>query len=42
VIGSAMQCPVRFAAFANGVAIYADDYDDTQLSAAACIRRRRR
>jgi 2-methylcitrate dehydratase PrpD len=34
VIGSSMKCPMRFAAFANGVGIHADDYDDTQLSAA--------
>src|SRR4051812_46595879 len=31
VIGSPMKAPVRFAAFANGVGIHADDYDDTQL-----------
>src|SRR3981081_3872410 len=30
VIGSAMKMPARFAAFANGIAIHADDYDDTQ------------
>ena len=34
VIGSGMKMPARFAAFANGVAIHADDYDDTQLAAA--------
>jgi 2-methylcitrate dehydratase PrpD len=34
VVGSAMKCPVGFAAFANGIGIHADDYDDTQLSAA--------
>jgi 2-methylcitrate dehydratase PrpD len=34
VIGSAMKVPARFAAFANGVAIHADDYDDTQLAVA--------
>src|SRR6187431_2011946 len=28
VIGSAMRIPARFAAFANGLAIHADDYDD--------------
>ncbi|MBI3935528.1 MAG: MmgE/PrpD family protein [Betaproteobacteria bacterium] len=34
VIGSAMKLPPRFAAFANGIAIHADDYDDTQLAVA--------
>ena len=34
VLGSSMKAPVRFAAFANGVAIHADDYDDTQLAVA--------
>ncbi len=34
VIGSTMKLPARFAAFANGVAIHADDYDDTQLAVA--------
>jgi 2-methylcitrate dehydratase PrpD len=34
VIGSAMKMPARFAAFANGIAIHADDYDDTQLAVA--------
>src|SRR3954469_22231459 len=34
VIGSAMKLPARFAAFANGIAIHADDYDDTQLAVA--------
>ena len=34
VIGSALEVPARFAAFANGVAIHADDYDDTQLAVA--------
>jgi 2-methylcitrate dehydratase PrpD len=34
VIGSSMRLPARFAAFANGVAIHADDYDDTQLAVA--------
>ena len=34
VVGSAMKAPPRFAAFANGVSIHADDYDDTQLSSA--------
>lgn len=32
VIGTKMKVPARFAAFANGVAIHADDYDDTQLA----------
>ena len=34
VIGSKMKAPARFAAFINGIAIHADDYDDTQLAAA--------
>jgi 2-methylcitrate dehydratase PrpD len=34
VIGSSMKVAPRFAAFANGVAIHADDYDDTQLAVA--------
>lgn len=34
VVGSALKSPPRFAAFANGVGIHAEDYDDTQLSAA--------
>ena len=34
VLGSSMRVPARFAAFANGVAIHADDYDDTQLAVA--------
>jgi 2-methylcitrate dehydratase PrpD len=34
VIGSNLRVPARFAAFANGVAIHADDYDDTQLAVA--------
>lgn len=34
VIGSSIQAPIRFAAFANGVGIHADDYDDTQLAVA--------
>jgi 2-methylcitrate dehydratase PrpD len=34
VIGTSMKMPPRFAAFANGVAIHADDYDDTQLAVA--------
>ncbi|HET9576408.1 MAG TPA: MmgE/PrpD family protein [Usitatibacter sp.] len=32
VIGSSLRLPARFAAFANGLAIHADDYDDTQLA----------
>jgi 2-methylcitrate dehydratase PrpD len=32
VIGDALRVPARFAAFANGLAIHADDYDDTQLA----------
>jgi 2-methylcitrate dehydratase PrpD len=35
IIGSALKIAPRFAAFANGVAIHADDYDDTQLAVAA-------
>jgi 2-methylcitrate dehydratase PrpD len=34
VIGTALKVAPRFAAFANGVAIHADDYDDTQLAVA--------
>jgi 2-methylcitrate dehydratase PrpD len=34
VIGTKMKVPARFAAFANGIAIHADDYDDTQLAVA--------
>ncbi|MEQ1884993.1 MAG: MmgE/PrpD family protein [Bryobacteraceae bacterium] len=34
VIGSKLKAPPRFAAFANGVGIHADDYDDTQLAVA--------
>jgi 2-methylcitrate dehydratase PrpD len=34
VIGSPHRLPPRFAAFANGTAIHADDYDDTQLAVA--------
>jgi 2-methylcitrate dehydratase PrpD len=34
VMGTSMKAPVRFAAFANGVGIHADDYDDTQLAVA--------
>jgi 2-methylcitrate dehydratase PrpD len=32
VIGTSIKFPLRFAAFANGVAIHADDFDDTQLA----------
>jgi len=35
VIGTALKVPPRFAAFANGIAIHADDYDDTQLAVAS-------
>jgi 2-methylcitrate dehydratase PrpD len=34
VIGSDLRLPARFAAFANGISIHADDYDDTQLAVA--------
>jgi 2-methylcitrate dehydratase PrpD len=34
VIGTATKAPTRFAAFANGVAIHVDDFDDTQLAVA--------
>ncbi len=34
VIGTGIKLPPRFAAFANGISIHADDFDDTQLSAA--------
>jgi 2-methylcitrate dehydratase PrpD len=34
VIGSPLKMPARFAGFANGVGIHADDYDDTQLAVA--------
>lgn len=34
VIGTSLRVPPRFAAFANGTAIHADDYDDTQLALA--------
>jgi 2-methylcitrate dehydratase PrpD len=34
IIGTSMKAPPRFAAFANGISIHADDYDDTQLSLA--------
>ncbi len=34
IIGSRLKAPPRFAAFANGVSIHADDFDDTQLAVA--------
>ncbi len=34
VIGTGLQTAGRFAAFANGVGVHADDYDDTQLAVA--------
>jgi 2-methylcitrate dehydratase PrpD len=34
IAGSALKTAPRFAAWANGVSIHADDFDDTQLSAA--------
>ena len=34
VMGTATKAPTRFAAFANGVAIHVDDFDDTQLAMA--------
>src|SRR5262249_42603452 len=34
VFGTSLRTAPRFAAFANGVAIHADDYDDTQLAVA--------
>ena len=33
-LGTGMRMPARFAAFANGTAVHADDYDDTQLAVA--------
>ena len=35
VLGTDARLPVRFAAFLNGLAIHADDYDDTQLAVAS-------
>ena len=32
VIGTGLRVQPRFAAFANGIAMHADDYDDTQLA----------
>jgi|SRR5690242_10248507 len=34
VVGSAIKAPARLGAFANGVAIHVDDFDDTQLAVA--------
>jgi len=34
IIGTGMKSHTRFAAFANGISIHADDFDDTQLAAA--------
>ncbi len=34
VIGTSLKVPPRFAAFANGIAMHADDFDDTQLAVA--------
>jgi 2-methylcitrate dehydratase PrpD len=34
VLGTATKAPPRFAAFANGVAVHVDDFDDTQLAVA--------
>jgi 2-methylcitrate dehydratase PrpD len=34
VLGTNVRMPARFAAFANGAAVHADDYDDTQLAVA--------
>ncbi len=34
VMGTSAKAPTRFAAFANGVAIHVDDFDDTQLAVA--------
>ena len=39
VIGTRIKLPTRFAALANGTFIHADDYDDTQLSAARSLQR---
>jgi 2-methylcitrate dehydratase PrpD len=35
IVGTDLRLAPRFAAFSNGVAIHADDYDDTQLATAA-------
>jgi len=34
VIGGKLRVAARFAAFANGISVHADDYDDTQLAVA--------
>lgn len=34
VLGAGISVPARFAAFLNGLAVHADDYDDTQLAVA--------
>jgi 2-methylcitrate dehydratase PrpD len=34
VVGADLRVPARFAAFANGISIHADDFDDTQLAVA--------
>lgn len=34
VMGTALKLPPRFAAFANGLAIHVEDFDDTQLAVA--------
>lgn len=34
VIGTSMKLAPRYAAFANGIGVHADDYDDTQLAVA--------
>jgi len=34
VLGTSLRVPARFAAFANGIAIHAHDFDDTQLAMA--------
>lgn len=34
IIGTELKTAARFAAFANGVSMHADDYDDTQLAVA--------
>ena len=34
-MGTGLKLPIRFAAFANGVGMHADDYDDTQLAIGA-------
>ncbi|MDB6114584.1 MAG: MmgE/PrpD family protein [Lacunisphaera sp.] len=35
VLGAAQRLPLRFAAFANGVSIHMEDFDDTQLAVAS-------